>query len=148
MQSTSPISRLLKSPFRIPAFLLLLLLPLNLSSHPVVYLFSIDISRDVIASLRAGDAQGLSQYLNPMVDLTIPGYSNTCSKQQTTRLLKEFFSKSKIKDFKLIRKGVETQDSYYIFGDLETASLTFRSYLLIKKSGSEEFIQQIKIEEN
>lgn len=148
MQLISYISGLLNSPLRILAFFLLLLLPLNLSSNPAVYFFSNDLSREVIASLRAGDAQGLSQYLNPMVDLRIPGYSNTCSKQQTTRLLKEFFSKNKIKDFKLIRKDAETQDSYYIFGDLETASLTFRSYLLIKKSGSEEFIQQIKIEEN
>lgn len=134
--------------FRVLAFMFLVCLPWAPKSNPTIYISVNDISREVISALKTGDAQGLSSHLAAMIDLKIPGYDDTYSKQQATRILKDFFSRNKIRDFKLLKKGVETQESYYIFGTLETPTMTFRSYLLIKKSGSEEYIQQIKIEES
>lgn len=148
MRHLFQIIRTLLNQIRFTTCMLMVCIPLIARSNPAIYISGNDLSREVIAALKTGDAQGLSQHLAAMIDLNIPGYDGTYSKQQATRILKDFFGRNKIKDFKLVKKGAETTESNYIFGTLETQASTFQCYLLMKKTSSEEYIQQIKIEES
>ena len=64
----------------------------------LIYVFSAglvfgqeDPSIAITSALKTGNSKVISRYFNDMVDLTIPGFQDNCSKTQAERILSGFF---------------------------------------------------------
>ena len=81
-----------------------------------------------------------------MVDLTIIDKEGNYSRQQASQILKDFFAKHPVKDFRIIHRGEAKDGSKYAIGTLSTNLGSFRVYFLIKKSGDKMLMQQLRFE--
>ena len=106
------------------------------------------INEEIVTAFRTGNASGVSKYLNPTVDLSLPGHESTCSKQQAEQILKTFFTKYPPKSFKINHQGASRDGSqFYIGSYVSDKGTSFRIYFLMKKQGNIQLIQQIQIDE-
>jgi len=106
------------------------------------------INEEIVTAFRSGNAPLLSKYLNPTVDLSLPGHESTCSKQQAEQILKSFFTKYPPKSFKVNHQGASRDGSQFYIGVYVTdKGSSFRIYFLMKKQGNTQLIQQIQIDE-
>ncbi|MCK9203825.1 MAG: DUF4783 domain-containing protein [Bacteroidales bacterium] len=102
----------------------------------------------ISAALQAGNATEVGKYFNAMVDLTLPGYDDTYSKAQASQILKEFFTKNQVKNFKFTNQGSSSDGSRYSIGSLDAGGKTYRVYFLIKSVNGQNLIQQLQMQEN
>jgi hypothetical protein len=99
-------------------------------------------------ALNMGDVQGLGKHFNNTIDLSLPGSEGTYSNKQTEQLLKAFYKTNSVKSFKLDHQGNSNDGSQYMIGTLvSNTGKTFRVYVLIKKFGDNDLIQQLQFEE-
>ena len=116
-------------------------------SQPSVEPF-LDITDDVSAAVKTGNASNVSKFFSANVDLKILDKEDVYSKAQAELILKEFFAKNSIKSFAVIHKGTSKTGDQFAIGTYETASgKKFRSYFLFKKEGAGLTIQQLRFEE-
>ena len=102
----------------------------------------------ISGALNMGDVQGLGNHFNNTIDLSLPGSEGTYSNKQTEQLLKAFFKTNSVKSFNLDHQGNSNDGSQYMIGTLSSMSgKTFRVYVLIKKFGDNDLIQQLQFEE-
>ncbi len=104
-----------------------------------------EIPSDVITAFKTGDAGKLSSYLNANVELVIGKTNDVFSKQQATGIINDFFKKNKVSDFSVLHNG-NRESAGFVIGTLSTANGSFRVYILMRKSGSQTLIQQLRIE--
>ena len=108
----------------------------------------LDISDDVAAAVKTGNASSVSKFFSANVDLKILDKEDVYSKAQAELILKDFFGKNPIKSFSVIHKGTSKNGDQFAIGTYETtAGKKFRSYFLFKKEGTGLTIQQLRFEE-
>jgi hypothetical protein len=124
-------------------FLLAFLLSFSLGVKAVPH----DLSADIAAAIRMGNARELSKYFGANIDLTVSGKEEMYSKAQAEQVLRGFFAKNPPKSFVLKHKANNPTAAQYVIGSyISTSGNKFRIYFLIKKIGNQSFIQQLSIE--
>lgn len=107
----------------------------------------IDISDDVAAAIKTGNAGNVAKFFSSNVDMKILDKEDVYSKAQAELILKDFFSKNPIKSFSILHKGTSKNGDQFAIGTYETTSgKKFRSYFLFKKEGATLTIQQFRFE--
>ena len=120
----------------------LLLFIISISS----FAFTIDVIDDIAAAIRSGNPKNISKFFIDNIDLKVISQEDVYSKQQAEMILKDFFGKHAVKSYTVAHKSEPKNGSQYVVGTLETANGKFRTYFLIKTTGSQTLIQQFRIE--
>lgn len=102
----------------------------------------------VITALEKGNVEGLSHYFDNMIEITLPGNTNSYSKSQAVVILKDFFSHNPVKGFKLIHKGQSGQGSSFGIGNLATSKGTFRTTFFFRQKGDDMVLQELRFEKS
>jgi len=100
---------------------------------------------DVIASLKSGNASGLTKYFDTYVDITIADKNNNYSKSQGELVLKDFFFVNQVKGFEIKHQGNNDNGDYCI-GTLLTKTGSFRTTVYMRVKGNKQVIQDIRIQ--
>lgn len=108
--------------------------------------FRIDVIDDIASSIRTGNPKNISKFFIENIDLKIIDREDVYSKQQAEMILKDFFNRHPVKSFAIAHKSEPKNGSQYVVGTLETTNGKFRTYFLIKATGSQTLIQQFRIE--
>ena len=109
-------------------------------------IFPMDISDDIAAAIRSGNAKQISGFFSDNVDLKIIDKEGVYSKSQAELIVKDFFAKHTVKSFTIGHKSAANNGSLYSIGTLETSNGKYRIYFLLKKGSEKTFIQQFRIE--
>jgi hypothetical protein len=112
-----------------------------------ISVFPEDIPAQVINAFSTGNASLLSQNFNNTIELTLFDKEEIYSKTQAEMILRDFFSKHKPSQFKIIHQGGK-ENSKYAIGNLICGSESFRITFLLKSEGSVLFIHQLRIEKD
>ena len=112
----------------------------------VSFAFRADVIDDIAAAIRSGNPKNISKYFIDNIDLKILEQEEVYSKQQAEMILRDFFGKHPVKTYTVAHKSEPKNGSQYVIGTLETANGKFRTYCLVKTSGSQTLIQQFRIE--
>jgi hypothetical protein len=105
-----------------------------------------DVSDDITNAVRQGNAQAISKYFNDKLDLKILDQEDVYSKAQAESVLKDFFSKHKVKAFTPSHSSANKTTNQFVVGSLETSNGKFRLSFLIKKFEDKYLISQFRIE--
>ncbi len=105
----------------------------------------VGIPAGITVAIKAGNAAGLSVYMNPTVELLLLGKEDFYKKNVAEAILKDFFTSRKVRDFVIRHQGAKN-DAQYAIGNLLTDQGNFRVYFLLKKVGPDLLIHQIRIE--
>jgi hypothetical protein len=100
---------------------------------------------EIVDALKSGDAEKLSRYFDQMIDISMPGKSNSYSKGQAEMVLKDFFSMNKVRNFELQHSG-SNPSSNFIIGKLTTVNGSFRTKVYMRQRGDKQLIQGIEFE--
>lgn len=101
---------------------------------------------DVVAGLKKGDVSMLAKHFDSNVDVTLLGDSNTYSKSQATEVLKSFFAKNSVSNFKVIHNvDSKSGSSESIVGQITAGGKSYRVFILLANAGSKQIIQEISI---
>lgn len=103
--------------------------------------------KQITSALSAGNAQGIADHFNSMVDLTLPGTEDNFGKTQALRILMDFFAKNPVKSYKTTKQGSSNDGSQFTIGRLEAGTKIYRVYYLLKKTGDKYLIHQFQIQE-
>lgn len=105
-------------------------------------------SSDVIwaKSLKAGNAQEISKYLDKRIELTLNDNGQNYSKEQAQKVIQKFFDQLTITNFNWLHKGNSSGNSTYYIGTLFTKSGNFRTYIFVSNVGNNAVIQEIRFE--
>jgi len=138
------------SPPRNVIFLILLFSAFHLQGSASILLTSNpdETTKLIVSGIQAGNAAEVSKYFNAMVDLIIPGYNDTYAKSQAGQILKDFFFRNPVKNFKVTKQGSSENGSRYAIGELLSGKKEYRVYFLIQTIEGQNLIQQLKIEDN
>jgi hypothetical protein len=104
-----------------------------------------EVSGDILNAIADGDAAALSAYFNDNVELVVGSVNDVFSKQQAFGIMSNFFKKNKINSFQILHKGTKESSAFSI-STMKTATNTYRVYVLVRKAGSGQLIQQLRIE--
>lgn len=105
-----------------------------------------DITPQVSAALKKGDAATLTGLMMPQVELTLNGQEKTVAKADAQRMLSSFFSDKPSTGFTVKHQGTSKLDDQYRIGDLTTSKGKFRVTFFMKNNGGAMQIRQLKIE--
>jgi len=108
--------------------------------------FTIDVIDDIASAIRTGNPKNISKYFIENIDLKVIDQEDVYSKQQAEMILKDFFTKHPVKNYTVAHKSQPKNGSQYVVGTLETGNGKFRTYFLLKTTGTETLIQQFRIE--
>jgi Domain of unknown function (DUF4783) len=100
---------------------------------------------EIVSALKSGSAEKMSTYFDQMIDVTVPGKSNSYSKGQAEMVLKDFFSMNRVKGFDLQHSG-SNPSSNFIIGKLSTSNGEFRTTVYMRLRGDKLMIQGIEFE--
>lgn len=103
---------------------------------------------EISEAVNSGSAKALAGYFDSNVEITIGSTEGAYSKTQAEHVVRDFFNKFPPSSFKIVHQSSSDGDLSYAIGSLTTNGETFRTYILLKKSGSEYKIQQIKFTED
>jgi hypothetical protein len=104
--------------------------------------YSID---DVVSAIKTGDANKMSRYFDNLVEITLHERSNSYSRSQAEVILKDFFSNSGVKSFKVLHK-VTNNDSEFCVGSLTTKNGEFRTTIFMKTRGDKKLLQELRFD--
>ena len=105
------------------------------------------INGDVSTSLNTGNAKSLSSYFHWSVELSILEVESVYSKTQAEQILKKFFKEHPVVKYEAVHMGNAKDGSAFEIGNLVTKGATYRTYFLLKGSGSKQEIHQFRIED-
>jgi len=111
-----------------------------------VALLSFTQKDDIVAALKTGSVEKMSKYFDSMVDVSLPGKSNSFSKGQAELVIKDFFTLNKVKSFELQHSG-SNPSSNFIIGTLVTNGGTYRTTVYMRTKGDKNLIQGIEFEQ-
>ena len=83
---------------------------------------------------------------NDKVDLKIFDQEEVYSKAQAESVLKDFFTKNKVRGFTTSHTSAVKTGNQFVVGTLETSTGKYRLSFLIKKIGEKYLISQFRIE--
>ena len=104
-----------------------------------------EVPQEIINALNSGNASMLSSFFNNNVELVVENRNDIFSKQQASGIVADFFRRNSVNGFTVLHKGVKEASSFVI-GTLRTSNGSFRVYVLTRKSGNNDVIQQLRIE--
>ncbi len=110
-----------------------------------VFLHSFTQKDDIVAALRSGSADKMAKYFDNMVDVSVPGTSNTFSKGQAEMVLKDFFTLNRVRNFEVQHSG-SNPSSNFIIGTLTTYSGNYRTTVYMRIRGDKQLMQGIEFE--
>ena len=122
--------------------LIIFLFGLNLQSQQPA-----DVTEQVAQAVRLGNAELLSTFIGPSVDITLLQTEGTYSKTQATLILKDFFTQHPPTSLEIRHQGSSDNGSRYLIGNYLSGGINYRAYILLKKVTSAFIIQQIQFEE-
>jgi len=99
----------------------------------------------IVSAFNSGKSNEIAKYFDVTVEITLPGKSNSYSKNQAALVLQEFFQQNNVKDFKVIHQS-ESTTSQYCIGNLNTSNGTYRTTIFIKQKGEKQLIQELRFE--
>ncbi len=105
------------------------------------------VAENIAAAIKLGNSKELAKYFAPNVELVIGEKSGTYSKAQAEMMVKDFFAKNAVKDYKVMHQGNSQDNSLYTIGDLTAATKSYRTYYLLRKSGDSYTIHQLRFED-
>ncbi len=105
-----------------------------------------DISEDIAAAFRSGEAKQVSKYMGAQVDIVIGEKEEVYSRSQAELILKDFFTKNPPKSFNVVHNGVSKNGSKFAIGKLVTGKGSFKVTWFIKKENNVFYIHQLRIE--
>jgi len=123
----------------------LLLLPFMLLSIFNGFSQTTNVLEEITTALNKGNAASLSSYFNNNVELVVDNKNDIFSKQQAKNIIADFFRKNPVNSFSALHKG-EKEASSFVIGTLKTSNGSFRVYVLTRKNGNKDVIQQLRIE--
>ena len=100
-------------------------------------------NEDIAAALKAGSAEKLAKHFDNMVDVSVPGKSNTFSKGQAELVIKDFFTLNSVRNFEVQHSG-SNPSSNFIIGMLTTANGTYRTTVYMRSKGDKNLLQSIE----
>jgi len=103
------------------------------------------IPEGISIAIKAGNATELSKYLNSTVEILLLQKEDFYKKNVAETILRDFFNEYKTKSFTIRHQGARN-DAQYAIGNLKTEKGDFRIYFLLKTTGREQLIHQIRIE--
>ncbi len=103
-------------------------------------------AENIAAAIKLGNSKELAKYFAPNVELVIGEKSGTYSKAQAEMMVKDFFAKNPVKEYKVMHQGNSQDNSLYTIGDL-TSTKSYRTYYLLRKSGDSYLIHQLRFED-
>lgn len=77
-----------------------------------VFIVSFDQKDEIVAALKTGSVDKMSPYFDQMVDVSIPGKSNSYSKGQAELVLKDFFNMNRVRNFELQHSGSNPSSNF------------------------------------
>lgn len=101
---------------------------------------------DIVTALKSGSADKMAKYFDNMVDVSIPGKSNTFSKGQAEMVVKDFFTLNRVKNFEVQHSG-SNPSSNFIIGTLTTSSGNYRTTVYMRSRGDKQLIQGVEFEQ-
>ena len=101
---------------------------------------------NIAASIRKGDASGLSRFFANNVEISLKDAQNSYSKSQGEAVLKNFFSIHSPKAFTIVHQGQSPEGAKYFIGTLSTTAGTYRTYVYAKQVNGLSVIQEIRFE--
>ncbi len=104
-----------------------------------------DVFVPIAKYIQNGDAERLSVWFAPSLELDILGSTNVCSRQQAKQIVKEFFSEYSPKSFVISYRSGKAPMLYAI-GNLSAGGNKFRVTLFVKTQSEGNFIQQMRVE--
>ncbi len=110
------------------------------------FLYSFVQKDDIVTALKSGSADKMAKYFDNMVDVSIPGKSNTFSKGQAEMVVKDFFALNKVKNFEVQHSG-SNPSSNFIIGTLTTSSGNYRTTVYMRSRGDKQLIQGVEFEQ-
>jgi Domain of unknown function (DUF4783) len=108
--------------------------------------FSVTQKDEIIAGLKTGSVEKLAKHFDNMVDVTVPGKTNSFSKTQAEMILKDFFNLNKVKNFEVQHSG-SNASSNFIIGMLSTSNGNYRTTVYMRMRGDKQMIQGIEFEQ-
>ncbi len=101
----------------------------------------------IVAAFRSGDASAVSRYFGKSVDITVNNNSSTYSRTQGEQVLRDFFSRQRVRDFVIDYSGNSTtSDSRFTTGTLKTATCRYKVYLFLRPDAGSYTIKEVRIE--
>jgi hypothetical protein len=107
-----------------------------------------ETAAQVSSAIQSANATEVAKYFNAMIDLTLPGYDDTYSKNQAGQILKDFFAQNPVKSFKVTRQGASPDGSHFTIGTLDAGKKAYRVYFIIKTVNGQNLVQQLQVQEN
>lgn len=105
-----------------------------------------DLSISIQAAIKSANASAIAKNFDKRVDITIDDNADNYSNEQAEMILKNFLGKFSNRDFSIVHKGNSKEGAQFIIGNLKTNTGFFRTYIYIKKSGTNNYIQEIRFE--
>jgi hypothetical protein len=108
-----------------------------------------DIYDDIATAFQSGNPMSLAKLFDNRVDLSITGVApeDFYVKAKAEQYLRDFFSKNALKSFTIIHKGSSKEGSKFGTGTLVTTNgNTYRVNFVVKASGTQNLIQELRIE--
>ena len=107
--------------------------------------YSATLPQGVIMAVKRSDAETLSNAFNDNIEIILPHKTAVYSRKQAEMVLKDFFNKNKVSEFKLIHQGKKGNASFAI-ANYYSATGRFRFTFLTKNKNGTIYIHQIRIE--
>ncbi len=104
-----------------------------------------DVFVPISKYIQKGDAESLSVWFAPNLEIDILGKNNVCSKQQAKQILKEFFTSYSPKNFTISYRSGKAPMKYAV-GTLNAGGSLFRITLTVKTQKEGNYIHQLRIE--
>jgi len=103
------------------------------------------LPQGTIMAVKKSDAEILSKSFNDNIEIILPHKTAVYSRKQAEMVIKDFFSKHKVSEFKLIHQG-KKQNASFAIANYYSVSGRFRFTFLTKNKGGKIYIHQIRIE--
>jgi len=95
---------------------------------------SSDISKNIVAAMKAGSAKELVKFFNETVELKIDGTSSNYSRNQSEMVLRQFFQKNPVRGFSYIHQGSSPEGLKYVIGKYQFDGGSYRTLMFLKKT--------------
>jgi len=107
--------------------------------------YSAALPQDAIMAVKRSDAETLSASFNDNIEIILPHKTAVYSRKQAEMVVKDFFNKNKVSEFKLIHQGKKENASFAIANYYSDRG-RFRFTFLTKNKSGKIYIHQIRIE--
>jgi hypothetical protein len=106
-----------------------------------------DIFKEIENAISLGNSKMLESYLNTSIELETPTSKGIYSKGQAQLIIDKFFQKYPPRNFTISQKGNGSGGARFAVGSyVSTRERVFRVTIIVKKSGADYIIQEMKFE--